>query len=515
MKKGSITVYLSLILCVMISLIFAAMDSARLSCGRAITALAAEEGMFSLFSEYDRILYEKYGLLVIDGGYGSPELKAGLLLNRAADAAEKVLAQGSLFDINGSSNLFRAGMENKAVTGYVLATDSEGKMLKDQIKALMTRKLGIDVLSAMCTYYTGAAAAAESAESFDLEKMDNMKADLEEGKSAADEARRAAEEAERAAAEAPGGRPDTPPAVSPQNEDNSAVSEQDAKEAAGAADIIENIYALKRLGIMAAAVPDISRISAAQIDVKNMPSKRTVLTGMGVLPAGSSSIADAVLLARYITDFFPAFTDNDESGSFRYQAEYVIAGKGRDVENLKSVLNRLLVIRMALNYAYLLAHPEKTQEAGALALTISSVLLVPQFFELVRQIILLCWSYGESMLDIKELLSGGKVPLIKDDVSWHSSLSGLASLSAESAPGGSDKGLNYKDYLCILLVMKGSGRLMKGVEDLLEYNRRLLGSEPGFSIDTCVCSMELQFEGSIGIHSFVHTRRYGYDTVGL
>ena len=509
MKKGIITVYLSLVLCVMISLIFAAIDSVRLSCGRAVASLAAEEGMFSLFSEYDRMLYENYGLLLLDGGYGSPELKAGALLDEAMTFTEKALAQGTVFA--GSSNLFHAGIDSKAVTGYVLATDSGGAMLKDQIRSLMIRKLGADGAEALNAYYTGAAEAARAAESFDPERMESMKNNFEEGKKAAEEARLAAEEAARNAGELlPSGPGQDETQQAGENSGNNTTG-----AAAGAADIIENIYALKRLGIMAAVVPDATGLSTAKIRTNEMPSARSNLSGMGVLPEDSSTAADAVLLARYITDFFPAFTDNRESAGLRYQAEYAVAGKNRDIDNLKSVLNRLLILRMALNYSYLVTHPEKTEQAGMLALAISTILLIPEFIELIRQIILMCWSYGESMLDIKTLLAGGRVPLLKDEAGWQSSLSGLASLSSETEAGVMNKGLDYKEYLCIFLILKGSGKLIKSIGDLLEYNRRILGGEPGFSIDTCLCSMEIQLEGSIGSHSFVLTRRYGYDTIGL
>lgn len=508
MKKGIITVYLSLILCVMISLIFAAIDSVRLSCGRAVASLAAEEGMFSLFGEYDRILYEKYGLLLLDGGYGTPKLKAGALMDEAAGFIEKNLAQGTVF--SGSSNLFRAGIESRAVTGYVLATDSGGAMLKDQIRSLMIRKLGADGAEALTAYFAGAADAARASESFDPERMESMRNSFEKGKDAAEEARLAAEEAARNAGELPASAPEKEEVL--QEADSSNIT---AGTASGAADIIENIYALKRLGIMAAVVPDISALSTAQIRSNEMPSARSIAEGMGELPADSPAAGDAVLLARYITDFFPAFTDNEESAELKYQAEYAVAGKNRDIDNLKFVLNRLLILRMALNYSYLITHPEKTEQAGMLALAISVVLLIPEFAELVRQIILMCWSYGESMLDLKSLLAGGRIPLLKDESSWQSSLSGLASLSAQTEAGRMKKGLDYKEYLCILLILKGSARLIGSIEDLLEYNRRIQGGEPGFSIDTCLCSMEIQLEGSIGSHPFVLTRRYGYDTIGL
>lgn len=481
MKKGSITVYLSLVLCVMVALIYTAIDSARYSCGRALLSMAADEGLFSLFGEYDRILYEKYGLLFIDGGYDTGELKAGVLLEEAVDYMEKNAGSGSVQAGLFSSDLFRIDIDEKSVTGYVLATDSGGEPLRQQIRKLMLGKTGADALGALYAKYSGASVLLETVGNGNRDNMEQLKAEYE---------------SQRAAA------------VQRQEE------EEDPVEVEVPADFknpIDHIYRLKRLGIMGWAVPDINRVSAERIDLSAMPSSRTLNKGMGMLPETQSSVEDRFFLAKYITDFFPCFTAEEENG-LRYQAEYAIAGKAADVDNLKSVLNRLLLIREVLNAAYLTIDQEKQAEAYAAAAVISSVLLIPEFIELVKGILILCWAFGESMIDLKTLLAGGKVPLIKDASSWQLSLSDLASLSMDTSPGGSQSGFDYREYLCILLMIKSGDKLMSAVTDLLEYNRRIKSGENGFCIDTCVCSMEIQIDGCIGKHPYTMIRSYGYDT---
>ena len=55
----------------------------------------------------------------------------------------------------------------------------------------------------------------------------------------------------------------------------------------------------------------------------------------------------------------------------------------------------------------------KKSEAMALAATISTLLLIPEAAEAVKQLILLAWAAGEGVIDIRSLLSGNKVPLVK------------------------------------------------------------------------------------------------------
>ena len=60
----------------------------------------------------------------------------------------------------------------------------------------------------------------------------------------------------------------------------------------------------------------------------------------------------------------------------------------------------------------------KKSEAMALAATISTLLLIPEAAEAVKQLILLAWAAGEGVIDIRSLLSGNKVPLVKTSDNW-------------------------------------------------------------------------------------------------
>ena len=69
-RRGSITYYLCLTLMVMLSLLFAGYASARQAAARVILASGVEQGLYSAFAGYNRELYEQYGLLFLDAGYG-------------------------------------------------------------------------------------------------------------------------------------------------------------------------------------------------------------------------------------------------------------------------------------------------------------------------------------------------------------------------------------------------------------------------------------------------------------
>lgn len=73
-------------------------------------------------------------------------------------------------------------------------------------------------------------------------------------------------------------------------------------------------------------------------------------------------------------------------------------------------------------------------EAEALAVTISVLLLMPEAVEALKQMILVAWAGGESVMDLRCLLDGRKVPLVKSADKWVVSLSQLPLLLTD---GGS------------------------------------------------------------------------------
>ena len=78
MKRGTITVFLSISLTIILSLIGAVIESARYSALRMRTEMIMEMGLMSVFAEYNRELLKNYDLLFIDTSYGTgkPDIAA-------------------------------------------------------------------------------------------------------------------------------------------------------------------------------------------------------------------------------------------------------------------------------------------------------------------------------------------------------------------------------------------------------------------------------------------------------
>ena len=73
-KKASITIYLSLMLMLIVSVISASVLSVKVQAGRSRVANSVDQAMFSLFAQYDRDLFSKYDVFFIDGAAGSGDM---------------------------------------------------------------------------------------------------------------------------------------------------------------------------------------------------------------------------------------------------------------------------------------------------------------------------------------------------------------------------------------------------------------------------------------------------------
>ena len=68
-QKGSMTVAMSILLLVLLSLITVSIQSSRIACARTQAVNSMDTGLYSLFSEYDRELLERYHLFFLDTSY--------------------------------------------------------------------------------------------------------------------------------------------------------------------------------------------------------------------------------------------------------------------------------------------------------------------------------------------------------------------------------------------------------------------------------------------------------------
>ena len=149
---------------------------------------------------------------------------------------------------------------------------------------------------------------------------------------------------------------------------------------------------------------------------------------------------------------------------------------------------QILKIRMAANYVYLLSDTVKQAEAEAMALSLCSLLTAPGITVVVKHAILLAWAYGESIVDVRVLLKGNKVPVVKTAETWQLQLANLVKLGTDEEVMGeldTTTGLGYQDYLKGLLFLKDEKTLSMRSLDLIESNLQI-------KTDECMTRIEIE-----------------------
>ena len=113
------------------------------------------------------------------------------------------------------------------------------------------------------------------------------------------------------------------------------------------------------------------------------------------------------------------------------------------------------------------------------------------------------WAMGESVSDLRILMSGGKVPLWKKNGEWRMSLEGLLEMGknrgAGKGPESFDSGFTYEGYLKLLLLKENPQEKHMRMLDLMQMNIGL--EKSGFLIKNCAYYVDIRGKAS-GKHVF-------------
>ena len=109
-------------------------------------------------------------------------------------------------------------------------------------------------------------------------------------------------------------------------------------------------------------------------------------------------------------------------------------------------------------------------------------------------------SAGESVVDIRTLLSGKRTALVKTSENWQTSLSSLFRLGDDSRQEGSDiqDGICYKDYLRMLLFLENTDEITMRALDRAEENLRTEQQLDHFRADQCIT--RLRMDNTVTFH---------------
>ena len=180
---------------------------------------------------------------------------------------------------------------------------------------------------------------------------------------------------------------------------------------------------------------------------------------------------DELLQMKYMKNHFQSAVSQseDDDSFFKYELEYILAGKASDEGNLKSTKNRIIAIREAMNIAYINQNPQMRD----LALTIAELISSPAAAPATQQALIAAWAYAESVNDYRLLVHGKKVPLMKDDDSWAVNLkSRITNPNPEYIDKDNEKGNTYNEYLQAMIFLTNKDNRLLRMMDLIEINMK-------------------------------------------
>lgn len=270
--------------------------------------------------------------------------------------------------------------------------------------------------------------------------------------------------------------------------------------------LLNQIRRAAESGILQLVLPEGEKVSEGIIETAGIPSKNSSLsedakTERHDEPKGIKSAADKALTAEYIGHFFTDFCSENKK-EFQYEIEYILYGSPIDGSNLSSSVTRLLAVREGLNLIHILTDPQKRQEAETLASAIVGAAGFAPLIGITAFFIMGIWALGESLVDVKQLLSGGKVPLWKDDQSWNLGIKELLDLGRTGTipqkEGG--EGFDYTDYLKLFFVLMPTKETIYRMMDMMQIN--IARREEGFLMSRCASYVEIE-AGVCGKHVFL------------
>lgn len=451
-KNGEITAYLSLVFILFLSFVGGIMESASVQMAKNYRRADVNRAVESVFAEYQKELLEEYGIFALEATYET----------------------GNYGERNIKKRLEFYGAEGieHTIKRLCLLTDHGGEAFYEQVNIYMEEKYGLDKIK----NYAG--------------KSETWKSQEEEAGEYEKEEKKQQGEFEQLLEENEGKLPE---------KDNP----------------IRHVEGLKKSGILELVMPKDKQLSEKQINLADTLGKRGKEEGYGDFSDVSEKKGNPLLFGEYLMEHFPNVTSKEKrKGTLDYQLEYLLEGKGSDRENLEGVVRKLMLLRFAPNFVYLQGNAAKKAEAEAMALTLCAVLAIPAVTEAATQMILLAWAYGESLVDLRSLLAGGKVPLTKNDESWQLSLQGLLKLgtSGDINDGKDSKeGMGYEEYVRTFLFLTEKEKLSIRALDMIEGTLREQFGLDFFRADQCVSKMEIKSTCKLrrGIQYKFHTY-YGY-----
>lgn len=451
--KASVTIFLSMIMLLLIGLVMCLVEVSKVHNMKSYRRVAAEGAIESVFAEYHTNLQKEYGIFGLDAGYKQGDFSEDKMLQR--------------FTYYGGVG------DESTIESLQLMTDNQGVGFLDQVMYYMKDTTGLSFLEDML-------GVSQDWESMDIEEGNKGEVGL-----------------------------------SSLGDLKDSVTDEEENP-------LSDFLGFDFNGILNLVVENKNALSQNGIQLDTVASQRQLESGYGTsISMDALAATKKVALIEYTLGMFSnasvLLASNgtiEPLGDNRlwYELEYLVGGKSSDQENLKSVVHKLILLRTPVNYACLQGDSAKKLEVTVLATSIALATGAVGTESLIEESLLWAWSYGESIVDVKSLLSGHSLSLSKSSSQWQLGLSGLLNLGNSNLASSTGEGaMDYGDFLRMLLYLESLDNLTARSMDMVELGVRCKDGTEVFLLDHCISRVELNIETQVGMgYRYSFPVEFGY-----
>ena len=479
-RNGEISIYLSLVFTLIISLLLTVVSAARGAALQVVYECAVESALFSVFGEYNKELLDRYDVFFIDLSY----------LSNSPDPKNLEIRLNNYFDENfhpenGTSFLFYSDLldvtdTNVSLTEYELATDRFGEPFANQVVEYMSNLVGEkdvkDMLNLVSVW-----------DSYDLNS---------------DKFNEIAE--------------NTASLITSNDEDTWEQTE--IKEA-----IVSRMFPSTSLAYLIGSEAH-GKVSTESFNSMDSLLLREKQKGSGNMNEFDFHPAENVYFVEYIMSKLGSYLNEKEDTKLKYEAEYVLVGMGSDYSNFEWTIKAIFYIRALEDLIALNLATDKLEKVKEVSEAISALLEIPE--PIITETILVIWAGLEGVTDVRSLVKGERVPLIKESSQINVSLDGILGFLGKLIGDGSDKTndiptsegdipnitLSYRDYVRIMLYFLPTQIKTYRTMDMIEQDLRI--SKKGneyFRFDVCADKVKAVFSVETGFDfRYTSEKKYSY-----
>ena len=474
-RSGSVSIFLAMILLFTLSVVFILAEGIRQLAIKQETKIISHTSRDYLESIYQKNLWDDYGILAVDMSLGRDSDNLSGIEKKLIKSMEK---NGNPY-IDDGIDFIRAIPSSCSIDDYGLLTDNNGsafiRLAAQKEFETIPLKTVDELMNLVNKGKTGATAD------------DTMMQDIENGEKALQDI-----EKEKTKSKEPNGKSELANS-SEKTDQEQSKNKYTEKQWGDTEDPMKTAKDQKGKETLSFFLPKGKKVSDKVMSTDNILEKRII--EKGTKEVESPSAINQVMFNEYIMDRMSSYSDEKETTGLKYEVEYILGGSGSDGENLKKIINQILIFRESENVLAIFKDPIKNGDAGSLAISIAGASANPILIEAVKTGIIAGWAYAESVLDVRAIMDGKKVPLIKTQTEWTSELTSLPTLLRDGAQAKSvESGLSYESYIRFLMYFKAEKTAAYRTMDIIENSLSQLEGMENIRMDRLLYSARIRME---------------------